>query len=367
LVIGAAPLCHLWVSLSLIIGRSAEPDNTSSFSEEIIVRIASYGSAIDMARIALISRSLGHLVENTARDCLLARIARDELYTYPHPSTCEYHDLVDKRIPAKLAATPNEEDFSWIRLYHELEIIYACRPRTLKLVDYVGDNESIERDINSVTDEDGYLHEGTKLDICGPEYDSHSWGFDEEDEDEDEEQQLARHSVPAEGVERIYRAILTMPHLKQIMIDYSWYTEGEGEIEASHLCWLLSPQSNYRTLRVLDLSVSNQVDVENLAAAFASCSSIETLCIMPIHIGYLDVQNVAPLMQAISELPNLKRLRLGIEAYGNRQALNRYINQSLPILNSSVRGFVYIPSSDNSQLKLRYHELRNCSDMGVQI
>ncbi|KAL3768951.1 hypothetical protein ACHAWO_004061 [Cyclotella atomus] len=231
----------------------------SRLSDEIIARIGSFGTAADMARISIINRRIGTLMEN------------------------------EKRIPAKIADTPNEVDFSWLRLYHELEMTSTYGFWQIKIPNDIGCLEGFQRQLERIRGTD---HAITKM---GEE-------LDEDLED------FEPRAVAQERVEHFFRAVAVVPNLSQITVNYSWCSEYENDFDSSRLCWLLSPDSRYNALRILDLAIMTQEDVGRLAAAFDSSSSIETLCIMPIHIGYRRVQTILPIMQAISRLPNLKGL-----------------------------------------------------------
>ena len=71
-------------------------------------------------------------------------------------------------------------------------------------------------------------------------------------------------------------------------------------------------------------------------------------------------------MQAISRLPNLKRLRLRFEAYGDAQSQTRYANEAFTALdNGSISSLVRVDNNDRRDTSTI--EIRNCTDMGVQI
>lgn len=176
----------------------------------------------------------------------------------------------------------------------------------IKIPNDIGCLEGFQRQLERIRGTD---HAITKMVLLGSEYDElmdqDMLQGEELDEDlEDFEPRV----VAQERVEHFFRAVAVVPNLSQIMVNYSWCSEYENDFDSSRLCWLLSPDSRYNTLRILDLAIMTQEDVGRLAAAFDSSTSIETLCIMPIHIGYRRVQTILPIMQAISRLPNLKGL-----------------------------------------------------------
>ena len=322
-----------------------------TLSDDIIARIGSYGTAKDMCRMAMTNRRFGILMEKKARQMLIAEILgneRNENVREVEGAIDDYHGL-KKRVYIKLKSIPDEEDYSWIGLYHELQLIYTCVfcQVTLKNAsDAI--NVMIDMDPETFNDPNNPV---TKLTIS--------------------QCHVPSHIVP---VEQIIRAFSTMPNLNKIKINYSSIAADNDELSSSRLRWLIAPESKYSVLKILDLRVFNQNGVESLAAAFETCTSIETLCILPIRIGYhyvnsnepatwppsnLDgychVETLNPLMRAIANLPRLKRLRLGFEACGNIEPRDRHIEESFGILNRSVRGLVYIREG-------RHPELRNCSE-----
>ena len=61
-----------------------------------------------------------------------------------------------------------------------------------------------------------------------------------------------------------------------------------------------------------------------LAEAFTNMTSITTLCFDKLLIGYFQVSTLAPLMQALAQLPNLRKLRMAFDALGNDVDSNRH-------------------------------------------
>jgi hypothetical protein len=184
-----------------------------------------------------------------------------------------------------------------------------------------------------------------KISICGPEYDAMGYGHDE---DEDDYGYAETERVPEDRLERIFKTIAILPSLREIAVSPSYYSENDDALAASRLCWLLSKDSKVETLGIRGLEVHDQADVEKLALAFSTATSIKSLCIDKMYIGYRDVKtlapfmeawatfgirdvkSVAPLMKVLAQLP-MTKIRLVLDSYGNNEALKSYAQESLAV------------------------------------
>ena len=112
-----------------------------------------------------------------------------------------------------------------------------------------------------------------------------------------------------------------------------------------------------------DLDVHNQSDVEMLAEVFATVTSIKTLCFDKLLIGYRQVSTLAPLMQALAKLPNLKKRRIAFDAYGNDEDSIRHAQEALPMLMEST-SLEHVglkkPQLGRSGSHSNYPEVGNC-------
>lgn len=323
----------------------------TNFQDDVIVHIASYGSARDMFHFALTCKRFGmdykdtdvkshSLMEEAARITLIPRIAVERI---EGAGKADFERLKKLVAMKSNEATHQDNVESWLGLYYEFEWCLKAWPHRIVLTDLI----------------DHYKHELKKLKkrpitslrICGPEtveefdFDSSSdeWGY---------------VYVPEERVEKVYRTVPDMLYLREVVID-----SYESGFSPSRLCSILSGQPRFRTLRLGHLSLTSQTSVEALAVAFESAKLIETLCMMYIWIPnrLVDpVVTIVPLMQAIGRLPRLKRLRLSFDT-------SRYVNESLQALHG-VPGLVHVPSAPSAvkfsvEYGFRYDELRNCSDI----
>eukprot|EP00984_Skeletonema_dohrnii_P013185 scaffold5450_cov103-Skeletonema_dohrnii-CCMP3373.AAC.3 len=169
-----------------------------------------------------------------------------------------------------------------------------------------------------------------RLCICGPEYDAMgAEGGDYDIYDETE-------TVPEIHINIFLKHISTLPALREVEFIPDYYSVDGGMLESSRVCWLLSKDSKIETLTIGDLMVKNQSDVEKLAEAFSVCTSIKALHIQPLIIGYRDVKTVAPLMKALAAMPNLKKLHICFDAFGEKKATQRYLKESAPILQAAT-------------------------------
>ena len=142
----------------------------------------------------------------------------------------------------------------------------------------------------------------SKLYICGPEYE---YNYAEVEDSFDAEPKR----VPEDYVKQMFEAFSDLP-FREVAIDPGYYSENGGDVEPSRISWLLSSKDcKIETLRIGSLEVKTQQGVEQLALAFKG-SSIRALCIDPLYVGYRDVKTIVPLMEALSELPNLAKVRI---------------------------------------------------------
>jgi len=190
--------------------------------------------------------------------------------------------------------------------------------------------------------------------ICGPEYDAMgAEGGDYDIYDETE-------TVPEIHINIFLKHISTLPALREVEFIPGYYSEDDGMLESSRVCWLLSKGSTIETLTIGALMVDNQSDVEKLAEAFSVCTSIKALHIQPLLIGYRDVKTVAPLMKALAAMPNLKKLHICFDAFGEKKATQRYLKESASILQAATnlqgmevlersRGYQYYPELSNGR------------------
>ena len=72
-------------------------------------------------------------------------------------------------------------------------------------------------------------------------------------------------------------------------------------------------------------------------------------------------------MQALAALPNLRRLQLVIDAFGNEEAAERYAQESLPVLQNStgLSDIILKPRSPFCNIAGRTRELRNCDRINI--
>lgn len=196
----------------------------------------------------------------------------------------------------------------------------------------------------------------SKLYICGPEYE-----YDYEVEDSFDAEPK---SVPEEYVKQMFEAFSDLP-FREVAIDPAYYSENEGSVEPSRISWLLSSKDcKIETLRIGSLEVKTQQGVEQLALAFKGCSSLRALCIDQLHVGYRDVKTIVPLMEALSELPNLAKVRIVLDAFDNTEATKRYATESLPVLKKGpCLGDVDIVTNTGWEHTRNNPELRNCNDL----
>ena len=330
------------------------------FSDEIIVNIASYGAeAIDMLRLALTCKRFGmkidgsdhSLVEEVARRTLIR-----ELPTAGYRIICAAArdlDWLKERVEIKSdESTYNDEGDSWMCLYYEWELCLQCWPDYLVLHKFIGSDDKFEGQMQDIQDPDRAV---TKLVISGPEFDPEFYENDFYD-DEGGYYHPRPEYLSEERIRKVFEAATKQPRLQEVYIKPGDSgVDREPELETSRVCMLLSPYCKFRTLRISNLLISNQTELEALASAFRPCKSIENLCIMPIYVGRIasrQLISAAPLMHAIKELPKLKRLRLLFS-----QHQREHVDESFQIL-QGIRGIVCVPYGN-----LGAREIRNCADM----
>ena len=227
----------------------------------------------------------------------------------------------------------------------------------LNMMNLSGDSSSFEQYLESFSaNNEGLI----KISIAGPEYDA--MGIGDEDEDNDPEH------VPEHRVKAIFGEISALPALREIVIDPGYYSGEGGMLDTSRVCWLLSSKKcKVETLRIKDLDVHSDSDVEELALALKGCPSIKALCIEQILVGHRDVKTLLPLMEVIAQLPNLTKLRLVIDAFGKKEASVRYASESLPVLKTG-RGLGNVQlGMPMNELSIvygpEYPILSNCNDL----
>lgn len=256
------------------------------------------------------------------------------------------------------------QPFSYLNLFFVLKDYTMAAPTRMKLnmMDLTGDSSSFEQYLKSFSTNNKSL---IKISIAGPEYDAMCMG-EYEDEDEDDEPEC----VPEHRVKTIFGEILALPALREIVIDPGYYSgDGESMLNTSRVCWLLSSKKcKVETLKIRDLEVDSDSDVEELALALKGCPSIKALCIEQILVGYRDVKTLLPLMEVIAQLPNLTKLHLVIDAYGNSEASVRYASESLPVLKTG-RGLGNVQlGMPMNELSIPNHPvLSNCNDLSAFI
>ena len=207
----------------------------------------------------------------------------------------------------------------------------------------------------------------SKLYICGPEYEyEYDYATGDYAEVEDSfDAEPEPEIVPEEYVKQMFEAFSDLP-FREVAIDPGYYSEDGGEVEPSRISWLLSSKDcKIETLRIGSLEVKTQQGVEQLALAFKGCSSLRALCIDQLHVGYRDVKTIVPLMEALSELPNLAKVRIVLDAFDNTEATKRYATESLPVLKKGpCLGDVDIVSTNTGWEHTRNNpELRNCKNL----
>lgn len=197
-----------------------------------------------------------------------------------------------------------------------------------------------------------------KINICGPEYDAMGYGHDE---DEDDYGYAETERVPEDRLERIFKTIAILPSLREIAISPSYYSENDDALATSRLCWLLSKDSKVETLGIRGLEVHDQADVEKLALAFSTATSIKSLCIDKMYIGYRDVKTLVPLMEALAQLP-MTKIRLVLDSYGKDEATKRYAQESLAVFKQAYphemkdAAFFLELALWKSKIDMKYHD-----------
>jgi len=236
----------------------------------------------------------------------------------------------------------------------------------LNMMNLSGDSSSFEQYLKSFSTNNESL---TKISIAGPEYDAMGCMGGDEDENEYDEPER----VPEHRVKTIFGEISALPALREIVIDPGYYSGEGGMLDTSRVCWLLSSKKcKVETLRIKDLDVHSDSDVEELALTLKGCPSIKALCIEQILVGYRDVKTLLPLMEVIAQLPNLTKLRLAIDAFGNTEASVRYASESLPVLKTG-RGLgnvqLGMPTNELSVFVVgpEHPILSNCNDLSACI
>ena len=183
---------------------------------------------------------------------------------------------------------------SWLGLLHQKAIVHKCRPYSINLAHLISDED--------VAFEKRNCRNGiTKLELRGPEDDPDLEG---------------PQSSPDNNIESLFRDIAALPQLREIAIAPSYYSYSDDtqQLDVSRAIWLLSPESKYTTLRISNLNIMYQADIDNLTEAFATSTSITSLCIETLYIGS-SVTKIIPFMQSIAKMPKLTYLRLVMVAF----------------------------------------------------
>lgn len=198
---------------------------------------------------------------------------------------------------------------------------------------------------------------GTQIQICGPIDASTAW---------------FRGGLRLRDVEKVFRAISGSSNLRGIWVEPNYYSDHcDGMLSTSLLCCLLSNATNLQTLAVVTggLGVMNQEEVEQLAAAFEKCTSLQNIAIDQLVVGYENVNSLLPLMTALANLPNIDKLELVIDAFGEAEHAERYAQDALPVLQASpglsdfdLKRLPYKVRRIALRFKARlsYRELSNC-------
>ena len=198
---------------------------------------------------------------------------------------------------------------SWIYLLHQMVIVRKFRIYSINLAHLTSDEE-----VGRATQT-----KMTKLELRGPEFDEMGYDMGMYDDPDTE----GPPSSPDANVERFFRDIATLPQLQEIAIDPSYYSSESQQLDVSRVIWLLSPQSKYTTLRISNLNIMHQTDIDNLTEALTASTSITSLCIDTLYIGS-RVSNIIPFMQSIANMPKLTYLRLVMVAF-NKSSLDGLI------------------------------------------
>jgi len=201
------------------------------------------------------------------------------------------------------------EEMSWMGLLHQMAIARKGRMFVIDLHSLMTDEDVMSRYEQCRRDPgeriNGQQINGvTKLEIRGPEWNE----FLPQDDES------GYPSSPYANIERLFRDIATLPQLREIVIDPSFNSQENQQLDTSFVVWLLSPQSKYTTLRINNLDVMFQEHADKLTEAFNNSTSIESLCISVLYIGS-RVTNIIPLMQSIANMPKLTHLRLVMVAF----------------------------------------------------
>ena len=219
----------------------------------------------------------------------------------------------------------------WTKQLYELEGQKFLKPESVNL-NYLWQMETVDSYIEKFERKKHKI--GTMM-ILGPD-------FYDDSEDEDSEPPC----VPDRNVEKLLKSIssMDMPNLRHLTIDNSFHSDCRDNILLfpPYLIWLLSGGIKFKSLSVANLFVLRQSDLEEIANAFSSCTSMQELTIDFVFAR--GVETVEPLMRVLAGLPRLKTIRIIFEAQesfggGSREDhLGHYIEQALPILQFAMDG-----------------------------
>jgi hypothetical protein len=302
----------------------------------LVLHIASYCDARSMLSLALASKRYGmkpstdvEVTISTDHDggketikrtwSLMDEAARINVWKH----TPEYHygfdgQVYEKDVTYKMSETITngstklchlrwigilDTGISWLGLLHQKAIVHKCRPYSINLAHLISDED--------VAFEKRNCRNGiTKLELRGPE---------------DNPDLEGPQSSPDNNIESLFRDIATLPQLREIAIAPSYYSDDTQQLDVSRAIWLLSPESKYTTLRISNLNIMYQADIDNLTEAFATSTSITSLCIETLYIGS-SVTKIIPFMQSIAKMPKLTYLRLVMVAF-NKSSFDSLMNK----------------------------------------
>ena len=156
------------------------------------------------------------------------------------------------------------------------------------------------------------LQNQAKIDVCGPQ---------------------PYATVSKDRLENAFKDISALPSLQHLMVDPNYGREVKDQVVLpSYVSSLLSQADKLETLSIRDLDIHDDADVHQLALAFSECTSLKSLQINYIDIASRDIESLLPLMRALAEMPNLTRLHLVLNAFGDEEQTVRYAKESLPAL-----------------------------------
>ena len=153
-------------------------------------------------------------------------------------------------------------------------------------------------------------------------------------------------------LEKGFQEVSKLPYLKEMIIDASYYTDDDGDrmMLVSDVCLLLSDATKLEKLKIGPLYLKTQTQVDELAVAFSTCVSLESVEIDQLVIGYRDVKSLIPIVKALVDLPHKKEtdIDLVLDAFDNVEATAKYGDDMLSFLNNHVptQLFVLVRNSD---------------------